>query len=174
MTATSTSLDGAKLREVLGHYPTGVVLVTGTAADGERLAMIVGTFTSVSLEPALVAFLPMRSSGTFARLRECESLCINILSGDQEEVCRTIVARREDKFRDLDWFPPSPPSGDPVLAGSVAWLDVRLTDTIEAGGSLDRHVHRTRHGDPQSGVPADLLPARVRHVHHAVAGGPDR
>ncbi|WP_035758178.1 flavin reductase family protein [Granulicoccus phenolivorans] len=131
MTATSTSLDGAKLREVLGHYPTGVVLVTGTAADGERLAMIVGTFTSVSLEPALVAFLPMRSSGTFARLRECESLCINILSGDQEEVCRTIVARREDKFRDLDWFPS--PSGDPVLAGSVAWLDVRLTDTIEAG-----------------------------------------
>ncbi|NNG18984.1 flavin reductase family protein [Naumannella sp. ID2617S] len=146
MTETTSALDQAMLRDVLGHYPTGVVLVTGVAPDGELLAMIVGTFTSVSLDPPLVAFLPQRSSRTFSRLQECESLCINVLAGDQEDACRSIVSRRENKFVGLDWFPS--PSGDPVLAGSVAWMDVRLDSTIDAGDHwiamcrvLDMAVH---------------------------------
>ncbi|OYO14311.1 flavin oxidoreductase [Enemella evansiae] len=131
MTGTTAGLDPTLLRDVLGHYPTGVVLVTGVAPDGEQLAMVVGTFTAVSLEPPLVAFLPMRSSRTFARLQECASLCINVLAGDQEEICRAVASRRVQKFEGLDWFPS--PSGDPVLTGSVAWMDVRLESTIDAG-----------------------------------------
>lgn len=126
-----SALDPRLFREVLGHYPTGVVIVTGIHPDGEALAMVVGTFTSVSLEPPLVAFLPMKSSGTFARLRECSTMCINVLTGKQESLGRTIAMRKHDKLADTDWFPS--PSGDPVLADSLAWLDVRLTDTMEAG-----------------------------------------
>lgn len=128
---TATTIDAAMFREVLGHYPTGVTIVTGTAPDGEHLAMIVGTFTAVSLDPPLVAFLPQRSSKTFARLSECDSLCINVLTGEQEEVSRTIVSRWENKLDGIDWFPS--PSGDPVLADSLAWLDVRLEQSIDAG-----------------------------------------
>ncbi|WP_432557861.1 flavin reductase family protein [Granulicoccus sp. GXG6511] len=131
MTESTTAITQALFREVLGHYPTGVTIVTGTAADGEHLAMIVGTFTSVSLDPPLVAFLPMRTSKTFARLAECESLCINVLTGDQEDLGRTIASRWENKLDGVDWFPS--PSGDPILADSLAWLDVRLESTIEAG-----------------------------------------
>lgn len=131
MAETLTDIDSQLFRNVMGHYPTGVVIVTAVHPDGEPLAMVVGTFTSVSLEPPLVAFLPMKTSRTFLRLQECESLCINVLTGKQEHVGRTIASRRSNKFEGLDWYPS--PSGDPILADSLAWIDVRLVDTIEAG-----------------------------------------
>ncbi|WOP19291.1 flavin reductase family protein [Raineyella sp. LH-20] len=131
MTETAVTIDDRLFRDVMGHYPTGVVIVTGTHPDGERLAMVVGTFSSVSLQPALVSFLPMKTSRTFQRLRECPSMCLNVLTGRQEHVGRAIAGRRADKFAGLEWHPS--PSGDPILAGSLAWIDVRLKDTIEAG-----------------------------------------
>lgn len=130
----SPRIDPALFREVLGHYPTGVAIITGIDHQGEHLAMIVGTFTSVSLDPPLVAFLPQRTSKTYARLAECDSLCINVLTGEQEDVSRTIVTRWENKLEGIDWFPS--PSGDPVLADSLAWLDVRLEQSIDAGDHL--------------------------------------
>ncbi|WP_346007865.1 flavin reductase family protein [Janibacter terrae] len=132
--ATATSFDPTTFREVMGHYPTGVVVVTGAHPDGEALAMIVGTFTSASMEPPLVAFLPMRSSRTFQRLSECESLCINVLTDGQEALGRTIASRSEDKLEGIDWSPCS--SGAPMLHGSLAWLDVHVDQIIEAGDHL--------------------------------------
>ncbi|RLY95098.1 flavin reductase [Kocuria tytonicola] len=128
---TTKDIDAGLFREVMGNYPTGVAVVTGRAEDGELLAMVVGTFSSVSLDPPLVSFMPMKSSKSFSRLRECESLCINILGGEQEELVSTIARRWEDKFAGVDWFPS--PSGDPVLAESVAWVDARLVQTVDAG-----------------------------------------
>lgn len=61
--------DPMAFRNVLGHFPTGIVLITGIAEDGEPVGMIVGSFTSVSLQPPLVGFLPTVSSHTFSRLR---------------------------------------------------------------------------------------------------------
>jgi flavin reductase (DIM6/NTAB) family NADH-FMN oxidoreductase RutF/DNA-binding IclR family transcriptional regulator len=127
-------IDPAVFRDVLGHYPTGVVVVTGRTGDGELLSMVVGTFNAVSLDPPLVAFLPMTGSRTFQALRTCNSLCINVLTGEQESVGRTIASRWENKLDGIDWFPS--PSGDPILADSLAWLDVRLSETIQAGDHL--------------------------------------
>ena len=67
--STLAPVDPAAYRDVLGHYPTGVTVVT--AFDGDQpVGMVVGTFTSVSLDPPLVAFMPTRGSGTYARLAE--------------------------------------------------------------------------------------------------------
>lgn len=129
--SVSTAFDPQVFRTVLGHYPTGVVVVTGTTPDGEHLAMVVGTFSSVSLDPPLVSFMPMKGSATYLKLTECQSLCINVLTADQEDVGRMIVSRRGDKLADIDWSPS--PSGAPVLAGCLAWLEVRLIEQIEAG-----------------------------------------
>jgi hypothetical protein len=78
-----------------------------------------------------VSFLPMKSSLTFQRLQECSSLCINVLSGDQEGISQIIARRRENKLNGIDWYPS--PSGDPILQESVAWVDVRLDATLAAG-----------------------------------------
>lgn len=131
MAETVEEIDPGMLREVMGHYPTGVAVVTGRAQDGELLAMVVGTFSSVSLDPPLVSFMPMKTSRTFERLRTCESLCINILGGGQEDLVSTIARRKENKFEGLEWFPSS--AGNPVLEHSVAWIDTQMTQVVEAG-----------------------------------------
>jgi flavin reductase (DIM6/NTAB) family NADH-FMN oxidoreductase RutF len=115
----------------MGHYPTGVVVVTGRDSEGDILAMVVGTFNSVSLDPPLVSFMPMMTSRTFAKMRECSSLCINILGGEQEDIVLTIAQRWENKLDGIEWFPS--PSGDPVLSESIAWIDTTIWNTVEAG-----------------------------------------
>ena len=124
-------VDPHVFREVMGHYPTGVVVVTGRDSEDDILAMVVGTFNSVSLDPPLVSFMPMMTSRTFAKMRECSSLCINILGGEQEDIVLTIAQRWENKLDGIDWFPS--PSGDPVLSESIAWIDTTIWNTVEAG-----------------------------------------
>ncbi|MET4164934.1 MULTISPECIES: flavin reductase family protein [Gordonia] len=126
-----SAIDPSIFRNVMGHYPTGVVVVTGRGDDGSVLAMVVGTFSSVSMDPPLVSFMPMKTSRTFEKMRRCESLCINILGGEQEDVVLTVAQRWENKLEGIEWFPS--PSGDPVLADSVAWIDTRIRNVVEAG-----------------------------------------
>lgn len=129
--AAERAFDAATFREVLGHYPTGVVVVTGIHPDGEPVGMVVGTFSSVSLDPALVAFMPGASSSTYARLRECPALAINVLAHDQTDVCRTMAIPADDKFDRVSWTPSS--SGAPVLEDAVALIHCRLEQEVLAG-----------------------------------------
>lgn len=125
------ALDGKAMRQVMGSYPTGVVVVTGIPEGGRPVGMVVGTFSSVSLEPPLVSFLPMKSSNSFAALRDAKSICINILAADQEDLCRTFAGKSEDKFAAVDWR--SSPSGAPILDGVVGWIECTYADVVEAG-----------------------------------------
>ncbi|MFI9628779.1 flavin reductase [Streptomyces sp. NPDC052042] len=120
-----------RYREVLGHYPTGVVVVTARDETGEPVGMTIGSFTSVSLDPPLVAFLPTRDSRTFARLRTASSFCVNVLAADQDGLCRRFAVPGEDRFQGVEWTPA--PSGAPVLDGAVAWIDCEPHDVTEAG-----------------------------------------
>lgn len=130
-TTVSKEFEPRVFRDVMGHYPTGVAVVTGRADDGELLAMVVGTFASVSLDPPLVSFMPMKTSKTFARMRECSSLCINIVGGEQQAEMLSIARRWENKLDGVDWY--LSPSGDPILKNSIAWIDTSLADIVEAG-----------------------------------------
>ncbi|GAA0957091.1 flavin reductase [Actinocorallia libanotica] len=131
MTGTRAPFDAKRFREVLGHFPTGVVVITGIAEDGEPVGMVVGSFTSVSLEPPLVAFLPSRTSSSYAKLRTASSFCVNVLAADQEDLCRRFASKTGDKFAGVDWRAAS--SGAPVLEEAVAWIDCDFSETIEAG-----------------------------------------
>lgn len=126
----TTTIDPTHLREVLGHYPTGVAVVTGTV-DGVPVGMVVGTFSSVSLDPPLVSFMPQVGSGSWARLSTASALCVNVLAADQLELCRTLAGRREDKFADVAWSPS--PLGAPALDDAVAQVHCRVSRTVEAG-----------------------------------------
>lgn len=129
--ALERRFDDATFREVLGHYPTGVVVVTGTHPDGEPVAMVVGTFSSVSMDPPLVAFMPGAHSGTYARLRECPSFVINVLAHDQTDVCRTMAIPADDKFERVGWSPSA--QGAPVLDDAVALIHCRREQEVLAG-----------------------------------------
>ncbi|MBD3915057.1 flavin reductase [Nocardioides hwasunensis] len=130
--AGEVDFDSAQFRKVLGRFPTGVVVVTAISASGEPVGMTVGSFTSVSLDPPLVGFLPDRSSSSFPRIREASRFCVNVLSADQAPVCRQFAAKGADKFQGLGWTP-GPRTGAPVLSGSVAWIECDLHSVTDAG-----------------------------------------
>ena len=134
-TAANTAIDPMKFREVLGHYPTGVALITGIADDGAAIGMVVGTFTSVSLDPPLVAFLPTKSSHSFERLRTAAGFTVNILAHDQEDLCRQLARPATDKFAGLAWTPSS--TGAPILDGVVASIDCTFHSILDGG---DHHI----------------------------------
>ena len=125
------TFDGQKFRQVLGHFPTGVAVVTGLDADGQPAGMAVGSFSSVSLDPPLVAFMPDKSSTSWPRFRDSGSFCVNILGADQESVCRAFASRGGDKFAALSWQPAG--SGSPLLDGVLAWIDCDTEVVHEAG-----------------------------------------
>jgi len=124
-------VDPARFRVTLGHHPTGVVLVTAIDAAGEPVGMVVGSFTSVSLEPPLVAFLPARASDRFPRLRSASSFCVNVLASDQGDLCRAFATKGADGFPGVSWTPS--PSGAPVVDGVIAWVDCTTESVTEAG-----------------------------------------
>jgi flavin reductase (DIM6/NTAB) family NADH-FMN oxidoreductase RutF/DNA-binding IclR family transcriptional regulator len=93
--------------------------------------MAVGSFTSVSLTPPLVAFLPDKASTTWPQVRDSGSFCVNILGSEQETVCRTMATSGGDKFADLGWR--SAGSGSPVIDGVVGWIDCDIETVHEAG-----------------------------------------
>lgn len=127
---TLAPVDPAAYREVLGHYPTGVTVVTAFDGD-EPVGMVVGTFTSVSLDPPLVAFMPTVNSGTYARLAKARSFCINVLAHDQLAVCRTMAVPRDDKFDHVAWQRSA--HGAPSLDDAVAQIHCTPESEIEAG-----------------------------------------
>jgi flavin reductase (DIM6/NTAB) family NADH-FMN oxidoreductase RutF len=129
--ATGVAFDGAHFRRVLSHFPTGVVVVTAICADGAPAGMAVGSFTSVSLDPPLVAYLPSAGSSSFPRIRTAESFCVNVLADDQQAVCRTFAASGGDKFAGIEWSENG--WGAPRLAGAAAWIDCALESVTEAG-----------------------------------------
>lgn len=128
----NSQVDSDSFRAVLGNYPTGVAVVTGLDPAGEPIGMVVGTFTSVSLEPPLVAFLPMKSSRTFNQLRAAsDRFCINILAADQEAICRTLASYGENKFATVPWH--ASPEGNPIIDGVVAWIDCEYANVVDGG-----------------------------------------
>jgi len=78
-----------------------------------------------------VAFMPQRTSGTFELLRKSTSFCVNVLSADQEQLCRRFAAGGPNRFDGVAWQPA--PSGAPVLDDVVAWMDCTYDSVVEAG-----------------------------------------
>jgi flavin reductase (DIM6/NTAB) family NADH-FMN oxidoreductase RutF/DNA-binding IclR family transcriptional regulator len=124
-------IDPKWYRQVLAQYPTGVCVVTSVTEHGEPIAMIVGSFSSVSLNPPLVAFFPSKDSSSWAKLRPCRSFCVNILASDQEKICRKLASKDADKFAGTPHRFSS--AGNPILDGVVAWIDCLQHSVSEAG-----------------------------------------
>jgi flavin reductase (DIM6/NTAB) family NADH-FMN oxidoreductase RutF/DNA-binding IclR family transcriptional regulator len=154
MTELTGQVGATDFRRVLGHYPTGVAVVTGRQSDGTPVGMVVGTFTSVSLDPPLVGFLPDRGSRTWPQIAESGRFCVNVLSADQENVCRAFFTKTADRFQVHS--PEDAPSGSPRLKGAAMWVDCDI-DTVFPVGDHDMVVGRVRNLGVPEGAGLPLL-----------------
>jgi 3-hydroxy-9,10-secoandrosta-1,3,5(10)-triene-9,17-dione monooxygenase reductase component len=99
--------------------------------DDAPAGLSVNSFTSVSLDPPLVAFCVAKESSTWPRIRRAGGFTVSILAEDQEDLSRVFASKSADKFREVAWWPA--PSGFPVLAGAVAWIDCAVESEHDAG-----------------------------------------
>ena len=123
-------LDSSVFRHVMKHYPTGVCVITALDSFG-AIGITVGSFTSVSLQPALVGFFIDRCSGSWDRLQRVGKFCVNVLASDQGELCRRFAAKSADKFAGLPLRLSS--NGSPILDSVVAWIDCTVHAVHPAG-----------------------------------------
>lgn len=128
--AASTTIDPATFRNVMGCYPTGVVVIT-SIHEGVRSGLVVGSFTSISLDPPLVGFFPGKGSRSWPLIRASGRFCANILAAHQIELSRHFSSKAEDKFADISHG--ESPSGLPVIDQAVAWFDCRIDQVQEIG-----------------------------------------
>ena len=123
-------LDPSRFRTVLGHFATGVTVITADDG-GEPVGFACQSFQSLSLDPPLVSFAVARTSTTWPRIRRSGRFCANILAEGQGDVALAFAARGADKFAEVRWAPG--PSGSPVLDGVVAFVDGEVVSEIDGG-----------------------------------------
>jgi len=122
--------DQARLRETLGHFATGVAIVTGTD-DGEPYGFTCQAFCSLSLEPPMVAIAPGKKSASWPHVAKAGVFCVNILAEDQESLSRDFAVSGGDKFAGVGWQLAA--NGAPLLEGVLAWVECSVVATFDAG-----------------------------------------
>jgi 3-hydroxy-9,10-secoandrosta-1,3,5(10)-triene-9,17-dione monooxygenase reductase component len=130
ITDEGSSFDAAKFRQVLGHFPTGVTVITGLD-DGVPVGMAIGSFASLSLEPPQVLFCVGANSSSWPKIQSHGSFCVNILADDQEDVCRVFASKAEDKFAEIGWKRSR--NDNPLLDGVLAYIDCTIETVVESG-----------------------------------------
>jgi 3-hydroxy-9,10-secoandrosta-1,3,5(10)-triene-9,17-dione monooxygenase reductase component len=128
----STSIDVARFREVLGHFASGVTVVTGLSEHREPIGFTCQAFAALSLDPPMVLLAPGKSSTTWPRIAQAGAFCVNILASDQEALARSFAVSGGNKFSGVAWEP-GPETGAPLLEGVVAWVECELGDIFDAG-----------------------------------------
>ncbi|MFD4369441.1 flavin reductase family protein [Rhodococcus sp. NPDC058521] len=131
MSTAVEQMDGRYVRDVLGNFPTSVVVVTSLDPADRPVGMVVGSFTSVSLDPPLVSFLADRTSTTLPKIVEAGRFNANALAADQEALCRRMALRGANRFEGVDWKQSD--LGNPILEGTVAWIDCIIEKVFELG-----------------------------------------
>jgi 3-hydroxy-9,10-secoandrosta-1,3,5(10)-triene-9,17-dione monooxygenase reductase component len=122
-------IEPGHFRQVLGHLPTGVTVITAHGEHGP-VGMAANSVTSVSLDPPLILFCPAKSSTTWPKIRDAGSFCVNILARHHAQVTRQFAAKDSDRFAGLACE--RRPTG-PALRDAGAWIECTISDEREAG-----------------------------------------
>ena len=118
LTHFGPGFEGTDFRRALGHFATGVTVITALAADGRPVGMTANSFNSVSLEPPLVLWSLAKRAGTFEAFMGCQHYAIHILTHEQQALSDRFAARGIDRFEGTAWQPG--PHGLPLLEGVSA------------------------------------------------------
>jgi 3-hydroxy-9,10-secoandrosta-1,3,5(10)-triene-9,17-dione monooxygenase reductase component len=125
-----TGVDASRFREVLGHFASGVTVVTASAED--PVGFTCQAFAALSLDPPMVLLAPAKSSTSWPKIAQAGAFGVNILASDQEAMARSFAVSGGDKFSEVAWAP-GPATGAPLLEGVIAWAECQLEEIFDAG-----------------------------------------
>ena len=120
-----------RFRNVLGRFASGVTVVTSTS-NGAPVGLTCQSFSSVSLDPPLVLFIPAKTSRAWPLIQRAGRFCVNFLRHDQADLSNAMASRGVDKFESVSWRP-SEATGSPVLDDTLGYVDCSIHAVHEAG-----------------------------------------
>ncbi|EFE72476.1 MULTISPECIES: flavin reductase family protein [Streptomyces] len=143
--------DPARLRRALGSFATGVTVVTVGGAHPR--GMTANSFTSVSLDPALVLLCVGNDALMNRVLAEADTFAVSVLGAGQEDVARHFAHRSRPpgaaQFDAVDWLP-GEAGGAPLIAGAVAHFECARWRAYD-GGDHTIHIGRVLALDERPG-----------------------
>jgi 3-hydroxy-9,10-secoandrosta-1,3,5(10)-triene-9,17-dione monooxygenase reductase component len=131
--AAPIPFDSREFRNVLGHFATGVTVVTGTD-DGVPLGLAANAFSSVSLDPPLILVCISATSETWPAIRKSGAFGVNVLGEHQEEISRRFGRKDVDRFETVAWE--TAVTGSPLFPDALAWIDCVIDDEHLAGDHI--------------------------------------
>lgn len=97
----TSPLETREFRNALGAFSTGVTIITALDQQGEKVGMTVNSFSSVSLEPALILWSIDRSASCFSEFIAANHYAVHVLSAEQKDLSNLFASRDSDQFAEL-------------------------------------------------------------------------
>lgn len=117
------SIDPREFREALGHFATGVTVITASSGAGLRAGLTANSFSSVSLNPPLVLWSLALHAPSLTVFQDASHFCIHVLSQEQEDLARHFAKSSAEKFAGLEVGEGL--GGTPLLGGAIARFQCR-------------------------------------------------
>ena len=123
------AIDPKYFRQVMGQVPTCVTVVTAMVDDAP-IAMVIGSFVSISLDPPMAGFFCTTGSYSWEQLKKADVLGVNVLGEHQIDVSNACMRDLTERFDGLDW---EVVDGAPRIADTTAWMTLTAAQVIDAG-----------------------------------------
>jgi flavin reductase (DIM6/NTAB) family NADH-FMN oxidoreductase RutF len=124
-------IEKNQLRQVMGHFATGVTIITTINKDGQMHGLTANAFTSVSLEPPLLLISVDKKAESYPAFEESKVFTVNILGDDQEALSRKFAVSGGNKFEGVAYRTGA--NGAAILEGALAFVECTLYAVYEGG-----------------------------------------
>jgi flavin reductase (DIM6/NTAB) family NADH-FMN oxidoreductase RutF len=125
------AMDSREIRNIMGHFATGVTIVTTRDSAGSPFGLTVNSFTSLSLNPPLVVVCIDKAAQCYSCFEESKVFAVNVLSEDQEELSSRFATKGIEKFGEIKWHRGE--NNVPLLDGSIGTIECKIVNSYEGG-----------------------------------------
>lgn len=145
------SVKAAEFRRLLGHWATGVSVVTAQPPAEAPCGLTVNAFCSLSLEPPLVLVCIEKGADSHDCIERAGKFCVNVLAAEQERLARRFAGvDSASKFDGIAFHRER--TGAPVLAAALAWIECEVRARHD-GGDHTIFIGEVIAGDARQGAP---------------------
>lgn len=116
---------------MLGHFATGVTVITTKDISGAPFGLTANAFTSLSLNPPMILICVDKGAQCYSCFVESNVFTVNFLREDQEEISRRFATKGADKFAGLSWHEGA--NGAAILDGAIGYLECKIAQSYEGG-----------------------------------------
>jgi flavin reductase (DIM6/NTAB) family NADH-FMN oxidoreductase RutF len=124
-------MDLQELRRVMGHFATGVTVVTTKDGEDTPFGLTANAFASLSLNPPLVLVCVDKAAQCYSCFEDSKIFAINVLGEGQEEISRRFATKGAQKFNGIPWHKSE--SGLALLDGAIGHIECKAVHSYDGG-----------------------------------------